>query len=88
MNSHHGLAVDGLNVGDGDLPVEDFAWQHRRRRVGISRKFGNVASVFEVDDSVDRVDPQNRSWRDLRQAELRARGGAESRSKGCFPMQP
>ena len=67
MNAHHRLAVDGLNVGDADLPVEVDARRHSRGHVGVGPKFGNVASVFEVHDSVDRVDPQNRSWRDLGQ---------------------
>src|SRR5450432_3747918 len=57
MNSHYPLAVHGLKVGDGELPVEVFARQQWRGRVGISRIFGYVASVLEVQDSVDRVDP-------------------------------
>ena len=76
MNSHYRLAIHGLNVGDADLPVEVFARQQWRGRAGISRKFGNVGGVFEVHDSVDRVDPQYRSWRDLGQTWLReSRGG-------------
>ena len=59
------LAGHGLKVGDGDLLVAVLARQQWRGHVGISRIFGNVAGVFEIHDSVDRVDPQYRSWRDL-----------------------
>jgi hypothetical protein len=86
MKSHHGLAVDGLNVSDGDRPVEAFG-RHWGGHVGIGSKLGNVSRVFVVQDSVSRVDPQNRSWRDLCQTWLRERGGAESRSKSCFPTE-
>jgi len=85
MNSHYPLAVHGLKVGDGDLPVKNFARRHWRGHVWISRKFGNVAGVFVVRDSVDRVDAQNRSWRDLCQSWLRERRSAESGGQSCFP---
>src|SRR5207245_1259272 len=45
-----------------------------------------VGSVFKIQDNVCGVDLQNCRRRDLRDAQSRARGGAESRSKSCFPM--
>jgi hypothetical protein len=85
MKSHYALAVDSLNVGKGDIPGEVFC-RRRRGYIGIGRKLGNVGGVFRVDHDVSCVDAQDRGWRDLREAQLRARGGAESRSESRFPM--
>jgi hypothetical protein len=88
MSPGHGLAIDGHNVGDAYGPVEVFRAVGVGANVGIRRKLGNVGGVFIIQNIVCYVDLQNRRRRDLRQAQSRARGRAESRSKSGFPMQP
>jgi hypothetical protein len=66
MSSHHGLAIYGSNVADDGVPEEVFGGRWRGH-IGIGRKLGKLSYVFEVQDNVCRVDPQDCGWRDLRQ---------------------